>query len=372
MARILVLGSLADSLVNFRGALLREMVAHGHEVFACAPTASAAVRLALSQMGVIYKDIKLARTGNNPIQDLQTINELVALCRSIRPDFFLGYTIKPVIYGSIAARIAGVPNIFSMITGLGYAFSKHTFKSLMVGSMASGLYRLALRGNRRVFFQNPDDLALFLKKGLIRSHLQAVLINGSGVDIEAFQPAPFPSKLSFLLIARLLRDKGVYEYAEAARKVTDKFPEVRFRLVGWIDPNPYAIHKDDLQAWQQAGIIEYLGRLSDVRPAIADCAVYVLPSYSEGTPRTVLEAMAMGRPIITTDAPGCRETVVEGVNGFLVKVRDTEGLAEACERFIQDPGLIRSMGMKSREIAVNKYDVKKVNKLILETMGLYT
>jgi len=370
MSRILVMGGFAESLVNFRGALLREMVARGHEVYACAPETSCEIGVALSKYGVTYCPVALDRTGVNPIRDLLTIKSLVALFRSIKPDIYLGYTIKPVIYGSIAARIAGIPDINSMITGLGYSFSSSSLKSKLVGRMAGFLYRLAVKFNSHVFFQNPDDLALFRQKGFFRDTGQAVLINGSGVDVDEYSPAAYPSSVSFFLIARLIRDKGIYEYASAARRIREKFPSIRFRLAGWIDKNPSAIEERDLRAWQEAGDIEFMGRLADVRPALEDCSVYVLPSYREGTPRTVLEAMAMGRPIITTDAPGCRETVRQGVNGYLVPVRDVDSLVDAMGKFIEQPYLAMQMGRASREIAVEKYDVRKVNATILKALGM--
>ena len=236
--------------------------------------------------------------------------------------------------------------------------------------MAVFLYRLAFKYNKHVFFQNPDDLALFHQKGYIHSINQAVLINGSGVDIDEFSPSDYPPSISFLLIARLLRDKGIYEYAEAARRIREIYPEVKFRLAGWIDQNPYAIEERHLEAWHDNGDIEFIGRLADVRPTLAACSVYVLPSYREGTPRTVLEAMAMGRPIISTDAPGCRETVNQGVNGYLVSVRDVDSLVDAMLSFIERPELIREMGQASRKIAEEKYDVRKVNAIILKTMGV--
>ena len=370
MARILVMAGFAESLVNFRGALLREMVDCGHEVYACAPAASSVVKAALTEMGVRYYPVALDRTGLNPVRDLLAIKRLISLFRIIKPDIFLGYTIKPVIYGSIAARIVGVPAIYSMITGLGYSFSGNSLKSKLVGGIASFLYRFGLKFNNHVFFQNPDDLELFLQKGLICNAAQAVLINGSGVDIDEYCPVAYPSSISFLLIARLICDKGIYEYVNAARRIREKYPNVWFRLAGWIDQNPCAIEDRDLHAWQKAGDIEFLGRLADVRPALTDCSVYVLPSYREGTPRTVLEAMAMGRPVITTNAPGCRETVREGVNGFLVPVRDVDSLIHAMEKFINQPDLVKKMGQASREIAQEKYDVRKVNAIILKTMGL--
>jgi glycosyltransferase involved in cell wall biosynthesis len=346
------------------------MVARGHKVFACAPVAPGQVREMLGERGIEYRDVKLRRAGMNPVHDIQTVFFLVQLFKQLKPEVFFGYTIKPVVYGSIAARIAHVPRIFSMITGLGYAFSDMGLKSRITGGIAGNLYRLGLRYNNRVFFQNPDDLNLFQEKRLIKEARQAVLVNGSGVDIDAFSEAPYPTEISFLLIARLIRDKGVCEYVEAAHKIKKRYPNVKFRLVGSLDGNPTAISQQQLDSWIESGTIEYLGYLQDVRPAIANSSIYVLPSYREGTPRSVLEAMAMGRPIITTDAPGCRETVQQRVNGFLVPVRDASALAQAMEYFIQQPEHIQKMGYESRLIAVQKYDVQKVNALMLQTMAL--
>jgi len=369
---VVVLGGFAESLVVFRGPLLRTLAERGHRVVAAAPAAPAAVVDALAAMGVEYRDVPFERTALRPDRDLRTLGALVGLFREIRPGAVLAYTVKPVIYGLLAARLAGVPRRFAMITGLGYAFIGTGLKARLAGAAARRLYRLSLKGADRVFFQNPDDRALFERLELVRGPEQAVMINGSGVDLDAFCPAPLPppGNPSFLLMARLLRDKGICEYVAAARTLRAKYPEAVFRLAGWIDDNPAAVSERELRAWVAEGAVEYLGRLDDVRLALAGASVYVLPSYREGTPRTVLEAMAMGRPVVTTDAPGCRETVRHGVNGYLAPVRDAGALARAMERFLVEPELIEAMGRKSRQIAAEKYDVRKVNAVILETMGL--
>ena len=210
----------------------------------------------------------------------------------------------------------------------------------------------------------------------MQSNIPAVVVNGSGVNVSDFDVMPLPLNgqnqvaISFLLIARLLGDKGVREYAEAAAIIKKNHPDIQFNLVGWIDDNPTAITQSELDAWVNAGTLKYWGKLSDVRPAIAESSVYVLPSYREGTPRTVLEAMAMGRAVITTDAPGCRETVVDGDNGFLVEVKSVQDLVVAMQKFIEQPELAIQMGKRSREIALNKYDVHQVNKHMMTEMGL--
>lgn len=370
MARVAVLGSLPESLINFRGPLLAAMVEAGHEVHALSPPAEPALVKALADLGVRHHAVPLARTGLNPLRDLESLLALRALFRRLRPDRLLAYTIKPVIYGCLAARWAGVPHRYAMITGLGYAFAGRGARGRLLGRVARSLYRLALTGAEGVFFQNRDNRQVFLEQGLLRGPEQGVLIDGSGVDLDRYAPAPLPGELSFLMIARLLRDKGVVEYVEAARRVKVRHPQVRFRLAGWIDDNPAAISKADLEGWVAEGVVDYLGHLEDVRPAIAQCAVYVLPSYHEGMPRTVLEAMAMARPIITTDVPGCRETVNEGENGFLVPAGDAAALARAMGRFLETPGILPGQAAASRRMAEARFDVRRVNQVILRTMGL--
>jgi glycosyltransferase involved in cell wall biosynthesis len=258
-----------------------------------------------------------------------------------------------------------------MITGLGMALGGEQRRSRWLRPMIGLMCRLSVGHSRRIFFQNPDDLRAFERLGIVRDAEQPVLINGSGVDLEAFRPAPLPASISFLLIARLFREKGIREYVEAARLIRARHPQVRFRLVGWIDRHAGAIPEDELAGWQREGVIEFLGRLEDVRDAIAASSIYVLPSYyREGTPRTVLEAMAMGRPVVTTNAPGCREPVRHGVNGYLVPPRDVRALAQALQRFIDQPQLMATMGRQSRRLAEERYDVHKVNAVILQTMGL--
>jgi len=370
-ARVMVVGGHADSLIHFRGPLLRRLVAEGHDVTACAPDAGADVRRELAALGIAYRHVPIQRAGMNPMRDVGTVRALTALYREVQPDLVLTYTIKPVIYGSLAARLSRVPRICSLITGLGYSFGTATLRQRALNPVVQSLFRFALAHNEVIFFQNPDDLRQFVDAGLA-SDRQAVLVNGSGVDLEHFRVAPLPEGTpTFLLTTRLLWEKGVGEYVEAARTLKAKYPTARFRLLGPLDPNPAAVSRAQLDAWSAEGVIEYLGSTNDVRPAIADTSVFVLPSaYREGTPRSILEAMAMGRAIITTDAPGCRETVRGDENGFLVPVSDSIALAGAMERFLRDPGLVAPMGMRSRAIAEEKYDVHLVNRVMMRAMGL--
>ena len=372
--KIVIVASLPRSFVNFRGHFLMALVAAGHEVHAVAPgmLEDAQTRDWLTAQGVFGHDIVMARTGLNPLKDMATLMALWRLLRAIGPDAVLGYTIKPVIWGSLAATLAGVPRRFALITGLGYAFTgSASGKRRIVQGAARWLYRQALARCGLVFFQNPDDMQVFRDLALLPKAARCVVVNGSGVDVEAFAQAPLPAlPLRFLLIARLLGDKGIREYAAAAAYIRRSHPEVSFHLVGGHDSNPDAIPAEELAAWVASGTLVAPGEVSDVRPSIAQSHVYVLPSYREGTPRTVLEAMAMGRAVITTDAPGCRETVVDGDNGYLVPLRDAAALAEAMQRFINDPSLVQTMGAQSRRRAEDKYDVHKVNAVMLAEMRL--
>ncbi|MCQ4346597.1 glycosyltransferase family 4 protein [Pseudomonas stutzeri] len=371
----LLIASFAESLLGFRGPLLDALLAHGLIVHVAAPDlpVDSPTRQILEGRGIRVHDIPLRRTGTNPLDDAATLLVLWQLMRRIRPNFVLGYTIKPVIYGSMAALLAHVPQRFALVTGLGYVFQPDAATRaghLSLRSVVQPLYALALRCTHKVFLQNPDDQALFRRLGILPPTVPSCVVNGSGVDVAEYQVVPLPATPHFLLIARLLGAKGVREYAAAAGRVRARHPEATFSLVGWIDDNPDAIDRHELEAWVADGTLDYLGRLDDVRPAIAACSVYVLPSYHEGTPRTVLEAMAMGRAIITTDAPGCRETVVDGDNGFLVPVRAVDALEAAMLRFIERPGLAAEMGSRSRRVAEEKYDVHRVNAVMLQEMGI--
>ncbi len=371
--KFMLIASYPDSIVNFRGQLIKDLIAEGLEVHVAVPNLlpESTIRQKLESMGVQVHEYRLSRTGLNPFSDFFALYRLWRLMVRVRPDFILAYTIKPVIYGCWAAWLAGVNKRYALITGLGYAFQEFGYRRKWLKQIVRIMYRNALEKTHKIFFQNPDDKELFLSMGIIKQdEPKAVVVRGSGVDLEHFKVMPIPDKPYFLLIARLLIDKGVREYVEAAKRVRDKYPDVQFGLVGWIDENPNAISDEELNKWIVNGDIEFLGRLEDVRSAIARCSTYVLPSYREGTPRTVLEAMAMGRPIITTDAPGCRETVIDGVNGFLVPVKSVTALESVMIRLIEEPLLVEQMGKRSRQLAEELYDVRKVNAQMLSEMGL--
>lgn len=371
MAKILILGSFSRSLVQFRGHFIRRLLDEGHEVVAVAPQPEDDVERTLRSWGAKCRAVAMDRTGINPIQDLETLWELHSLFATEKPDIFFGYTIKPVVYGLLAAWLADVPSRYAMITGVGNAFTDtENIRQFLLQTVASMLYRLSLKMSRRVIFHNPDDAYMFCAKRLVGGPEQLTIVNGSGVDLKEFCPAPLPERPSFLLIGRLLYNKGIREYAEAAYAIRRRHPGARFRLAGWLDDGPAAIDTEELEQWIGDGTIEYLGHLDDVRPAIANCSVYVLPSYREGTPRTVLEAMAMGRPIVTTDVPGCRETVEPGENGFLVPHRNKEALVRAMTHFIGEPQMVESMGRASRRLAEQRFDVEQVTDSLLISLEL--
>ena len=372
--RVLIFGSSSSSLRNFRAHLIETILAKGHEVHVAAPgiLSDLDARVWLERINVQWHDVPLDRAGLNPWKDICSLFFLIRLMCRVRPGLFLGYTIKPVIWGGLAATLTGVPRRAALITGLGYAFTGDASgKRAFVQGLARRLYSLALRRATIVFFQNPDDKADFLKLNIISSDTPVVLVNGSGVDVHLFSSAPIPDgALRFLLVARLLGDKGVREYAAAAARLKLAWPETSFHLVGGLDSNPDSVSEEELADWVNDGSIIWHGALKDVRPAIQACHVYVLPSYREGTPRSVLEAMAVGRPIITTDAPGCRETVVDGDNGFLVPVKSVDSLVDAMTRFLESPELIGPMAKRSRVFVEEKYDVRKVSDSMISAMRL--
>lgn len=373
--KFLIIAGAPTSLIDFRGHLISDLIAQGFDVHAAGPNlpVDSDIRQKLERKGAKVHDILLRRTGMNPVADIKLFLVLYRLMRRIQPDHVMGYTIKPVIFGTLAAALTRCPRRFALITGLGYAFSDHANgrKQRLTRLVATLLYRRSLQHAHKVFFQNPDDQALFIKHGILSSATPSAVVNGSGVDVEHYSPRPYPAKVTFLLIARLLIDKGVQEYAKAAYLLKEEYPDAHFLLVGDLDSNPNSITAQELDGWVQDGVIRYLGKQDDIREALGAASVFVLPTfYREGIPRTILEALAMGRPIITTDTPGCRETVIEGENGYLVRPRDVPELTDAMRVFIETPQFVATMGSRSREQALRKFDVRKVNAHMLQEMDV--
>jgi len=376
--RVVVIGGWAPSLVKFRGPLLAAMVARGHEVTAMAPepgdaeAGAASVRAQLVALGVRFEPIALDRAGIDPTADIRALRGLVRQLRARGPDLVLGYTIKPVIYGSIAARLAGVPNRAAMITGMGSALtSARTPRQRLVAVAARALYRLGLAQCQVVIFQNPDDRDDLARLGALPRRAKTPIVRGSGVDLAHYAASPLPpGPPVFLFLGRLLRDKGIAEYVAAARLVRARHPPARFQIAGWLDPNPQSLTRRDLDDVVADGTIEYLGASEDVRPQLAAAHVLVLPSYREGTPRSVLEAMSMNRAVITSDAPGCRETVVDGDSGLVVPVRNAPALAAAMIRLIASPALLTRLAAAGHARAAELYDAHKVAGAMLAALGL--
>ncbi len=362
------MGGLARSLVNFRGHLLKRLCADGHDVIACAGDDDPAVRRQLADWGVGFRPVPLSRTGRNPLDELRVVRRLTGLLRELRPDVFLGYTVKPVIYGGWAAEQAGVPRRIGLITGLGSAFMPRDWKGRALRRVVVELYRSALARYDRVVFQNPDDCEEFRGRRLVHND-QIARVHGTGIDLSEFPVTPLPEdRPRFLLIARLLREKGIAEYAEATRLVKAAVPGAVCRLLGPVYDSPCAISLEQVRDWERSTGLEYLAETDDVRPFLAECNVYVLPSYREGVPRSTQEALAMGRPVITTDVPGCRETVVQGVNGWLVPSQKSEPLASAMLTLAGDAALRLRMGHESRRLAESRFDVHRINETLVELL----
>jgi glycosyltransferase involved in cell wall biosynthesis len=367
--------SMASTLPNFRGDLIGKLVAAGIRVYALAPDYDDRIRQRVRELGGVPVDMDLERAGMRPLRDLWDLGRLAFKLRSLRPDVALAYFSKPVIYGSLAAWLARVPRRYAMLGGMGYVFVESgdgdRWLRRALRELVTWMYSVAFASVHRVFFQNPDDQGLFLRRGLIQAD-KAFRVNGTGVDLQRLKPVPAVTvPMTFLMMARLLREKGVYEFVSAARAVRRRHPAARFILLGDVDSNPGSLQREEVEAWVRDATIEWPGHVDDVRPWIAASSVYVLPSYREGVPRSTQEAMAMGRAIITTDAVGCRETVRDGYNGFLVPVRDSESLAAAMLRFIDSPDLVTQMGAASREIAEERFDIDRISTALLDAMQIH-
>lgn len=371
--KILILSSFAFSLINFRGKLIEAMVRQGHEVIACAPDADADVERQLMAIGARYCRTAMSRTGSNPLSDLRTLLRYAGLIRRERPDVVLAYTQKPIIYGGIAARLFGKARFYALMSGLGYVFSPAAKNRPVLRFIVARLYRLAVAKAHSIFVFNADDRHELISQGIVASDASVVQVPGSGIDLAHFAAAPLPKgPVVFLMIARLMRDKGVHEYAAAARNLKQRYPEASFRLLGRLDTeNPTGLSEKVLDIWRREQVIEYFPETRDVRPLLVESTVFVLPSYyREGLPRTLLEAMAIGRALITTDLPGCRDPVREGRNGLLVPPRDADALSDAMEQFLIDPSLAAAMGESSRYFAEEIFDVHKVNRRLMQVMGI--
>jgi glycosyltransferase involved in cell wall biosynthesis len=352
----------AWNLVNFRAGLIQKFVSEGHDVIAVAPPDEYASRLA--DLGCRFVPMPMDNQGTHPGKDLALCWRFYRLLKCERPDVLLSYTVKPNIYGSLAAHTVGIP-VINNIAGLGAVFIKNTW----VTSLVKTLYRLALSKSKRVFFQNEDDRAFFVSNGLVSAAITDCL-PGSGIDLQKFTPMPLPNltTVRFLLIARMLWDKGVGEFVQAARQLKRQGINAEFCLLGFLDvKNPAAISRQQIDDWVKEGVVRYLGSTDDVRLAITDTDCIVLPSYREGTPRTLLEAAAMARPIVTTNVAGCRDVIDDGINGYLCEPHNATDLANKLHQMLcLTPTERTNMGMRGRDKVEGQFDEQLViNKYLL-------
>lgn len=359
----------AWSMFNFRNNLIKNLIRKNIKVTIIAPEDEYSEKL--REMGCETIEICISAKGKNPKDEVKLLHSLFKIYKKIKPDFIIHYTIKPNIYGSISAHLANIPCI-SITTGLGYTFTKNNY----VSRIARKLYQLAFRFPQEVWFLNEDDRKTFLSYELVKKE-NAVLLYSEGVDLQHFAPHPKPQpddKIRFLLIARMLWDKGIGEYIEAARIVRRQYPHAVFQLLGACGvPNPSVIGREQIATWEQEGVIEYLGTTDDVRPLIAQADCIVLPSfYREGIPRTLMEAAAMAKPLITTDNVGCRDVVRDGETGFMCPVKDAQALVACCIRMLELPAAEReAIGQAGRSFMAEVFDEQKVIAQYMATLQKY-
>ena len=372
--RVALISSSVSSHLQFRIPLIRALIGQGVEVFVLAPDFENSSKAIIYDVGAEPVDISMSRLGMNPLIDFFDTLRLVSVLRGLKPGIVLSNFIKPVIYGTLAAWWANIPHRAALIEGLGFVFTDDgktpSVKKRLLRGMISFLYRISLAKADNVIFLNPDDIKDF-DRWRISGEEKSFELGGIGVDLNDWQfSSPQNGPITFLFIGRLLAEKGIHDFVNAARIVKSHHPTAEFVVLGDVDSNPGGIRKVQILSWVKEGLIEWPGHVP-VQSWLQRCSVFVLPSYyREGVPRSTQEAMAMGRAVITTDAPGCRQTVDEGVNGFLVPVRDPSVLAKAMCKFVDNPDLIAEMGKQSRRLAEERFDVHKVNQRLMRLLGI--
>ncbi len=369
--KICMLGNQARSFYTFWRVLMTKMRAMGHDVVGLLPAGDAENDRRIADLGVEVVHYRLDRKGINPVNDIVTLRDLRRYFRNAGVDLLFASTIKPVIYGCVAARMSGVPHVYATITGLGYAFEADSLLKKGVHALTVLFYRMALSGCEGVFFQNRDDADLFRAQGILKKNARMLFANGTGVDTRRFAPTPVPDTsfgLTFLFVGRLLEAKGLREFVAAARMVKERHPDTVFQILGPMEEGLGSIPAAEVDAWQQECAVHYMGMTSDVTPFVRACHVLVLPSWREGLPTSVMEAMSMGRACLVTDVPGCREAVINERTGLVVPARDPAALAVAMERFIAQPCLAARMGAAGRALVEEKFDADVVSAGILQDM----
>lgn len=374
--KIILIGTVASSFLGFRSDLIKEIVARGHYVYAFTSEYNRDELKKIENLGAIPVTYKLSRGGLNPISDIKATHSLAKKIRSIAPDLVFSYFSKPVIFGTLAAKLAKVPKVIGMLEGLGYTFTEQpqgmSKRTQIIKRFQVLLYKIALPQLDEIIFLNPDDPNDLLTVNDIKVKGSSVL-GGIGLNLKEYSYSDqYPVNITFIFIARLLAEKGIHDYISAARIVKSKYPKTKFIVLGTIDKEALgALTEKELERLVEENIVEYPGHVSNVSEWIAQSSVFVLPSYyREGVPRSTQEAMAIGRPIITTDVPGCRETVIDGLNGFLVEKWNPQALSEKMIYFIDHPNQIKIMGYESYKLAQEKFDADKVNQRLLKLMGL--
>lgn len=379
MKKIFVVGTTASNLYLFRKDFIISCINKGYQVFALVSEYDDAWLEKIKKLGAEVITYDLSRSGLNPFHDMQTLFQLKKIFAEHKPELVFSFFTKPVIYGSLAARLSHVPNVVGMIEGLGSPFTIHpngqSFKMKFVQIFQVLLYRIVFPFLDRIIFLNSNDPSDLIEKNKIYHKQNAVQILGPiGLDLRDYSYVKWESSspFTFIFVARLLAEKGIYEFIEAAKQVKEKYPDILFKVIGGLDlENPYGLSEADLDKLIATKVIEYPGFVNNVNEHIAESSVFVLPSYyREGVPRSTQEAMAIGRPVITTDVPGCRDTVIDGVNGFLIPKWDVNALVEKMCFFIENPDQINIMGKESYKIACEKFDVHKVNKKLFEIMEI--
>lgn len=375
--KIVIIGTIADSFLFFRADLISELLEQGYKVYAFTSSYDNEELEKIKALGAIPMSYTLSRGGLNPVTDIKMTYRLSRQIKKIAPDMVLSYFAKPVIFGTLAARLARVPRVVGMLEGLGYAFTDQpeglSKKTQLIKKVQVMLYKISLPQLDTLIFLNPDD-----PKDLLEAYSIKVknieILGGIGLNLKNYSYQPVKNtqlSINFLFIGRLIKEKGIHDFISAAKIVKEQYPKTIFTILGTTDPASLGgLQQSELENLISSDLINYPGQVDNVQQWLGDSHVFVLPSYREGVPRSTQEAMAIGRPIITTDVPGCRETVIDGMNGFLVSKWKPQALADKMIHFIENPSQIEKMGYESYKIAQEKFDVNKVNQRLLNILGV--
>ena len=371
--RLLIVSSIDVSLIRFRGKLISELVAHGFQVFVAAPHFSDTYKAKLNELGTITRKIDLSPTGMSLAEDLRTVKQLYKLIKKEKIDLVFPYTMKPVMYTSLAARWAKISAV-GMVSGLGYVFTGESFKRRLLKQLVIRIIQFSIAKNKAMVFQNPDDAALFKANNLIGRECHVTVVSGSGVDLEEFSWRPPRGEfqnIKFVFVARLLEDKGINLFLNAARDIKPQWPKAEFHIIGGLVPDtPNSVDLNTIERFSDEGFVHYHGHCSHIQEMLREMDVIVYPSwYREGVPRALLEALSVGLAVITTDMPGCRETVEQEVNGWMIQPKSQQCLNDAITKALENPQKLIEMSFNSRRLAENRFNVNHVNAIIVELLS---